>query len=436
MVYNYDAEAHLSKNHSWLLPAAAALLAVILSPGLRSAQEKEMRAPVPKDDSDLRAARRKTPPPANCPPGYRGVLLADLNPKNAYKDEVVADLGPLGLWVYEQMTWTQISGVDPDWVMAASLGGPPKKELIVDLGAKGLWKWSHDGYPGDWTQISGGDARWAIALDDDNDKRQEVHVVFEKPPGVWRYDEAAGKRAWKQISPFSPYSGLRTAIEPGGPEKGAFLFPGMGVWTISFAGGEVQAERLSGTETDSDDCASARFLGADAEDLIVDFGAKGLWLCENTKLDWHQIGSRSPDRVLPARFGRGVERLLIDLNGDEGLYFWTFSGYPGRLVKIHPADPDAGFCQAFEADGTDRKNNDQELAVDFGKSGLWTYDYDRKSWALINTKNPVFMAAGDYWGLGFDSTLAVSFGTDGLWLYEAKSGGWYQISANAPDCGL
>jgi hypothetical protein len=74
--------------------------------------------------------------------------------------------------------------------------------------------------------------------------------------------------------------------------------------------------------------------------------------------------------------------------------------------------------------------------VDFGKSGLWVYEYSTNTWALINTKNPVFMVSGDYWGLGFDSTLAVSFGTDGLWLYEGKSGGWYQISNNAPDCGL
>ncbi len=161
-----------------------------------------------------------------------------------------------------------------------------------------------------------------------------------------------------------------------------------------------------------------------------------MWLCENTEHAWHQLSGQSADRVLPVRFGRGVQRLIVDFNGDPGLYFWTFSGFPGRLAKLHPADPDAGFCQAFERDDSDRKNNSQELAVDFGNSGLWAYDYDRRTWALINTKDPVFMAAGDYWGLGFDSTLAVSFGADGLWLYEAKGGGWFQISNNAPDCGL
>ena len=140
--------------------------------------------------------------------------------------------------------------------------------------------------------------------------------------------------------------------------------------------------------------------------------------------------------MFPARFGGGVERLLLDFNGDQGLYFWTFSGYPGNLTKLYPADPDAGFCEAFERDETDRKNNDRQLAVDLGKSGLWTYDFSRKTWALIDTKDPVFMASGDYWGLGFDSTLAVSFGADGLWLYEAKGGNWFQISNHAPDCGL
>ncbi len=435
----------MSIKRAWPLLLSAALLAGFLSAGLPFAQEEKAAAssqsqdkgvPASRDDSDIRAGKRKLPPSPNAPRGYRGVLLADLNPENAYQDEIVADIGALGLWVYEQMAWTQISGTDPDWVMAVSLGEGPKKGLIVDLGDEGLWKWSHDGYPGAWKQISGNDADWAIALDDDGDKRQELHVVFGTPPGVWRFDETDGRIAWKQVSPLTPSAGVRTALSPGGPEAGGYLFPGAGVWTISFAGGEVKAEQLSGTETAGDDNLSARFLGGAAEDLIVDFGANGLWLCENTGHAWHQLSDRSPDRMFPARFGGGVQRLLLDFNNDQGLYFWTFSGYPGNLTKLYPADPDAGFCEALERDEADRKNNNRELAVDFGKSGLWTYDFSRKTWALIDTKDPVFMVSGDYWGLGFDSTLAVSFGADGLWLYEAKGGNWFQISSNAPDCGL
>jgi hypothetical protein len=436
-VYNHDGEVHLLKNRRWLILAAAALLAGLLSPDLRFAQEKEDQASALQDDSEARAAKRKVPPSPKSPPGYRGVLLADVNPANSFKDEVVADFGSLGLWVYEQMTWNQILGIDPDWVMAVELEGAPKAVLIADLGAKGLWKWTHNGYPGDWTQISGREAEWAIALDDDGDKRQELHVVFGTPPGVWRYEERkGGASSWKQISPFNPCSGLRTATRPSGPEEGGYLFPGSGVWTISLAGDEIQSRQLSGTETCADDNASARFLAGDAEDLIIDFGAKGLWLCENTRLAWHELSNRSADRVLPVRLGRGVQRLVIDFNGDSGLYYWTFDGFPGTMTKLHSADPDAGFCEAFERDGSDRQNGSQQLAVDFGKSGLWSYDHGRRTWSLVNTKNPVFMAAGDYWGLGFDSTLAVSFGADGLWLCEAKGGGWYQISNNAPDCGL
>ena len=427
------------KSLPWIAGAAFAV-AVCLVPGQARAaagQEKDKTAAALtlKDDSDARAAKRKVPPPANAPRGYKGVLLADLNPKNAYKDEIIADIGSLGLWILEQMTWTQISGTDPDWVMAVALGGGRKKELIVDQGAKGLWKWSHDGYPGVWTQISGDNAAWAIALDDDNDKRQELHVVFGAPPGVWRYDETDGRRAWKQISPFNPHSGLRTAMIAGGPEAGNYCFPGKGLWTISFADGEVRVEQLSGTETDGDDNASAAFKGGPAEDLVVDFAGRGLWFCENTTYDWHKLDGRSPDRLLPVRFG-GAQRALLDFNGDPGLYFWTFGGFPGTLTRLHPADPDAGFCEVFERDEADRKNSDQQLAVDFGKSGVWTYDFTRKTWALIDTRDPVFMASGDYWGLGFNSTLAVSFATEGLWLYEAKSGNWFQVSNNAPDSGL
>ncbi len=94
-------------------------------------------------------------PLSQVPSRLQGRAPGRRQPQNAFKDEVIADLGTLGIWVYEQMTWTQISGADPDWVMAVALGDTPKEDLIADLGDKGLWKWAHNGYPGDWTQISG-----------------------------------------------------------------------------------------------------------------------------------------------------------------------------------------------------------------------------------------------------------------------------------------
>jgi hypothetical protein len=426
------------KSRSRTLSVALVISACFFLAHIPRVHSQETAVPGRPDDSDMRAARRKTPPPENCPPGYKGLLLADVNPENTYKDEVIADLGSLGIWVYEQLTWTQISPVDPDWIMAASLDGSPKKEIIADLGDKGLWKWTHDGYPGDWAQLTGRNALWAIAIDDDNDKRQELHVIFGTPPGVWRYDEPAGRGpgSWKQISPLTPSFGLRTATKPGGPEEGCFAFPGKGVWTITFAGGEVHAEQLTGTDCASDDNVSARFCGGPAEDLVTDFGAKGMWLCRNTDHTWQQIIGRSVDRVGVVRLGSGKPGLVADFNGGAGLYYWTFDGFPGKLTRLRPNGPDAGFCEPFDRDGRSQNNDGQELAVDFGNDGLWVYKLQTNTWALINTKNPVFMVGGDYWGVGYDSTLAVSFGNDGLWLYEGKSGGWYQISKNAPDCGL
>jgi hypothetical protein len=431
------ARAGSAKIRSWLLPAALVFSAALCLAHLGHARGQDKPVAPARDDSDARLAKRKTPPPANCPRGYKGLLLADVNPKNAYKDEVIADFGGLGLWVDEQMTWTQISANDPDWILDISLDDTPKKEIIADFGEKGVWKWTHNGYPGDWKQLSGNNAQWAIALDDDKDKRQELHVVFGKPPGIWRYDEATGGAGtWKQLSPFTPSFGLRTATRPGGPEEGCYSFPGKGVWTVSFAGGVVHAEQLSGMEIDGDDAASAPFTGGPGDDLIIDFAAKGLWLCRNSDHAWQQITDRGADRIGQVQFGPGGRRLLVDFNGDEGLFYWTYGGSPGKLTRLSPEDPDAGFCETFDRDGPNEKGDGQELAVDFGKSGLWLYEYSTNTWALINTKNPVFMVRGDYWGKGFDSTLAVSFGTDGLWLYEGKSGGWYQISSNAPDCGL
>jgi hypothetical protein len=420
-----------------VLSAAATAVSVCLAlPLISGARGQEAAVPGRPGGSELRTVRRDTPLPGNRMRGYKGLLLADVNTENAYKDEVIADLGSLGLWVYEQLTWTQISPVDPDWIMAASLNGSPKKSIIADLGDKGLWKWTYDGYPGEWVQLTGRNPLWAIALDDDNDKRQELHVVFGTPPGIWRYDEASGAGSWKQISALTPAFGLRTAAKPGGPEEGVYAFPGRGVWTINCAGGEIHTEQLTGTECASDDNVSARFTGGPAEDLVTDFGAKGMWLCRNSDHAWHQIIDRRADRVVAVRFGPGNPGLVLDLNGDEGLYYWNFDGFPGKLTRLRPNSPDTGFCEPFDRDGKSQKNDGQELAVDFGNDGLWVLKLQTNTWALINTKNPVFMVGGDYWGVGYDSTLAVSFGNDGIWLYEGKSGGWYQISKNAPDRGL
>ena len=65
-------------------------------------------------------------------------------------DEIAVDFGAMGLWFWNAGAWTQISGVDPEYLMIADVDGDDKYELLADFGTLGLWVWND----AVWTQIS------------------------------------------------------------------------------------------------------------------------------------------------------------------------------------------------------------------------------------------------------------------------------------------
>ena len=64
-------------------------------------------------------------------------------------DEIVIDFGAGGLWVWNDGPWSQISVMDPEYMLSADTNGDGAKEILADFGASGLWMWN-----GAWTQIS------------------------------------------------------------------------------------------------------------------------------------------------------------------------------------------------------------------------------------------------------------------------------------------
>jgi hypothetical protein len=57
-------------------------------------------------------------------------------------------------------------------------------------------------------------------------------------------------------------------------------------------------------------------------------------------------------------------------------------------------------------------SNGDELAIDFGANGLWSYD--GSSWRKLTSWNPTGIS-------GWGGSLAVCFGADGLWNYDGTS---------------
>lgn len=381
--------------------------------------------------------------PTNSFLGYRGVVAADVNKGNdvSHVDEIVGDFGSSGLWVFELTaiyggTWHQISGANPEWILGAHFTAVSGWEVVADFGSLGLWRWKHSGYPGTWLQISGADADGAFAVDDDNDGGQELQVDFGSI-GLWRYDDAGGAGTWHQFSSVNPYLGSKMDTYTLGYEEGCWLLPAYGVWRLWWFEGEPVVQNLTGTVTSDKDLASARFIGGTGEDLALDFGSLGIWLCHNNDHSWHFISALSAKKMREVQFGGGAWELLVDFDGDVGLHYWSFGGgFPGVVTEIIDEDPDTGFCEPFDPDGNMESSViDEELAVDRGLNGLWQYNSTGGVWNRLSPNDPVFMVRGDFWKDGRKTALAVDFGPLGLWVFDGRYPNWFQISGLSPDDG-
>jgi len=275
-------------------------------------------------------------------------------------DEIVADMGALGLWLWNGGVWTQLSGVNVGGLEAADVDGSGDDEVIGDFSTIGLWLWNG----GVWTQLSGVDADRVYAGDLDGDTEEEIVVDFSIV-GLWLWDS--------------------------------------GVWT-QLSG--VDADRVCLAETD----------GSAGKEMAVDFGATGLWLWNSGV--WTQLSGVNAENIVSGDVdGSGDDEIAVDF-GDTGLWLWN----GGAWTQISNLNA----IQMIFAD-TDG-NGDDELIVDFGYLGLWMYDGG--SWSQISSLVAEFLIAADVDGNGDDEILA-DFGDQGLWLWNG--GAWTQLSAADPD---
>lgn len=65
------------------------------------------------------------------------------------KKEVAVDFGATGLWFWYGY-WTQLSGVNAEFMIHANVDANSTDEVIADFGSIGLWMWNDSA----WTKIS------------------------------------------------------------------------------------------------------------------------------------------------------------------------------------------------------------------------------------------------------------------------------------------
>jgi len=373
--------------------------------------------------------------PTNTNLGYKGIVMAEFDSYDE-NDEIMVDFGSLGLWYYNAGVWTQMSGVNPEGMISATLLNVNDDELVVDFGSLGLWMiW--DPATVTWYQLSGVDPDGMFSTDDDNDGRDELHVDFGSL-GLWRYD--LDNSSWIQLSGLDPLLGLRMDAGYAGYEEGCHMFLTHGVWNIY--GSPPVYIQLTGTVTANDDHASAKFTNsAGAEDLIVDFGGLGLWLYKEDLSGWVQASSMSANRVKEVKFAGTQDYELLAEDNVGGLYWgnWNGGGMTWTLITDDDIGPGSAWCETFDIDGND--NGDEEVVIPWAAGGAGLFDYSAGSVLMKNFISSSYfikyLVKGDYYNRGYDSTLAVVYVAPspqvGIFLTEPGTGAGNWITHQIPD---
>lgn len=155
-------------------------------------------------------------------------------------------------------------------------------------------------------------------------------------------------------------------------------------------------------------------------DLLVDFGSRGLWQLMHN-LDWPRINRLSPLGIA-----------VGDLNGngeDEAIAAFSDIGLWARFdnaswTRLHSRTSNRFIAGNF--DGNDR----DDLAVDFGDLGLWAR-LNNATWTKLHNGSPQDLAAGDLDGGGSDELIG-DFGSLGLWVRYNNADPWVKRHGQSP----
>jgi hypothetical protein len=120
------------------------------------------------------------------------VIAADINADG--EDEIVGDFGLMGLWLWDSIQWTQLTDANAEYMISADVTGDGTDEIAVDLGPLGLWVWND----GPWSQISTMDPEYLVSADTNGDGAKEILADFGAS-GLWMWNGA-----WAQISEDNP----------------------------------------------------------------------------------------------------------------------------------------------------------------------------------------------------------------------------------------
>jgi hypothetical protein len=156
-------------------------------------------------------------------------------------------------------------------------------------------------------------------------------------------------------------------------------------------------------------------------DVVVDFGAIGLWARMNDAR-WLKLNNSSPDQLVVGDVdGNGADDVIAYFSGFGGIFVKRNLGGWSQFSTLIPEAMAVG-----DLDG----NGKDDVVIDFGGIGLWARMNDA-SWLKLHNSSPGLIATGDLDGNGADDVVATFAGL-GLW-QKLNLGGWSVLSNTAPD---
>ena len=176
---------------------------------------------------------------------------------------------------------------------------------------------------------------------------------------------------------------------------------------IDYQGGTIGAQHLV--------TLSAVSVVNPRDDIVVDFGATGLWARMNDA-SWLKQNNSSPEQVLVGD---------MDGNGEDDVVAVFSAGIfvkrnRGAWAQLH------NFVPELMVMGDLDHNGQHDLVVDFGAIGLWARIND-SSWLKLNNSSPDRVVTADLDGNGQDDVIADFGSTFGGIFVKRNLGAWSKL---------
>jgi photosystem II stability/assembly factor-like uncharacterized protein len=201
------------------------------------------------------------------------------------------------------------------------------------------------------------------------------------------------------------------AVSPASSDDLIVDFGAFGVWML-FDGNTGSWARLH-TAT-AKNIVTGDLDGNGISEVIIDFGATGIWVWANNS-GWFQLHAATTTRMVTGDLdGNGKVDLLIEFPG-YGIWVWANNT---SWFQLHASG--SNNIVTADLDGNGKK----EAIVDFPVYGIWVWA-NNASWYQLHSANSRLMTAGDFDGNG-KADLIVDFAGYGLWGYSNNSS-WSQV---------